>query len=249
MSSAAVKELLLFGDDAKTFAQFIADTAPVGWWKLNDASSPAVNSGSAGTAINMTGTSVTFQQTGKLGATDAVSLDGANSRLQTANNAALANPTTWEFAFLVNPNSAGESSQGKFFSWGNAFSDTIHHFEFGSGLTAVRTQIWNAAGSSFASSTTTGLTASTWAWVFCAYDDSGDRKAHLYKGISGVAAEYAYSLQVALTGTYKTPTQALNLFNTSNQTLTFDGLADEVLYWNRNLTANERTQITALSGV
>lgn len=244
--------LLLLSQKATvvTWSSYVTATiAPVGWWSMRATSGTnEANRGTGGAALDMTILSATLGQTGKLGVNEAALCDGANTRYQTPNNAALASLTTWEYVFLVNPSSAGELNQARFFGWGN--NDFEPTLAFNGALTSLLFQTDSTVPTSFTTTTTTGLAAATWQLVFAAYANAGDRKVHLYKGVTGAVNEYAYNAQPALTGTYKAPTSELNLFNVTAQSVTFAGLADEALIVNGNLaTATTRTQLALLSGV
>lgn len=205
----------------------------------------AAGSNSIGSAGNLTLTSVTLGQTGKLGVNEAYLFDGANSRLQVANNATLAALTTWEYLFLVNPSSAGEGSVGAFFVWGTGAVNQGYYVIFNSALSSIKCGLWNVAGTSFITTTSAGISASTWSLVNIAYADSVDRKVHIY--VNGI--EPSYSAQPAMTGTFKPPTATLNLFNDSTQTLTFAGLGDFAGLIGGNLTSAQRLRIAQLAGV
>lgn len=206
------------------------------------------NSGSLGSAIDMTIAGATLGQTGKLGTNEAYLFDGANSRLQTANNATLVALTAFEYVFLVNPASAGEGNQGAFFWWQSATNVPKMYFG-GAGRNLIAT-VSNTTPSLATTITSGVLTASAWQIVFCAYDDAGDRKIHIRVGISGAVTELAYSAQPALTGSFLAPTGfPLNLFNRSAQDCTFDGLGDLAGIVNGNLAPAQRLKITQLAGV
>lgn len=208
------------------------------------------NAGSLGSAVDMTITSTTLGQTGKLGANEAYLFDGANSILSTANNATLAGKSTFEYVYLINPSNAGEGGFGAFTRWGGGTgADGGCQFSFGGSLTALSLSVYNTTPTIATTNTTTGLAASTWSVLFVAFDNAGDRKIHAYRGVSGTVAEYGYSAQPALTGTYKAPTTALNMFNQTGQNLTFAGLADFAGIIDGNLTPAQRLKITQLAGV
>lgn len=207
------------------------------------------NVGSLGSAVNMTITSTTLGQTGKLGANEAYLFDGAVSRLQCANNATLANKTAWEWVFLVKPSGAGEINFGAFFCWGDGNPDNSPNLLFNGGVSSLLCRVYNTTPTNFNTTTTTGLSTSAWSIVFAAFDNAGDRKVHLYKGISGAVTEFGYSAQPAMTGTYKAPTVALNLFNSSGQSVTFAGLGDFAGVVDGNLTPAQRLKIVQLAGV
>lgn len=247
-------ELLRVG--AVTWSSYIngaggAPFPPVGWWSMRATSGTnEPNRGSGGAALDMTILSATLGQVGKLGANEAALCDGANTRYQTANNAALAALTTWEYVFLVNPSSAGESNVGRFFSWGNGFASNEPTFGINAASGVMAVTVFNTTPTSFIAVTSTTITLSSYSLLFAAYADGGDRKGHAYVGRSGAVNEAAYSAQPALTGTYKAPALPLNLFNNTAQSLTFAGLADEALIVSGNLaTATTRTQLAILAGV
>lgn len=245
---SAAQELLLLGDDAVTWPQFVASLSPLAWYRMQQTSGTnEPNAGSGGSGLDLTITTTTLAQTGKLGANDAYLFDGANSRLQAASAAAIGALTKWEYVFLVNPASVGEGNNGSFFWWANSAS--FPRLQFAGAISSISLTQVNTTPTSFTAATTTGLSAGVWQLVFAAYDDGGDRKSHIYKGVSGAVNEFAYSAQPALTGTNATPSGAFNLFNRSLQDLTFDGLADEVLIFNGNLTPAQRTQLAVSAGV
>lgn len=251
--STAQKILLLMGNRAAvvTWSSYVSGTIqPVGWWSMRATSGTnEPNRGSGGAALDMTITSATLGQTGQLGANEAALMDGANSRYQTPNNALTAALTTWEWIFLVNPSNSGESNVGKFASYGTGVNELLIQFN-AAACAVVFMRTANTAPANFATTTTAGLTPATWSLLFASYDNVGDRKGHIFKGISGAVSEFSYSAQAPLTGTYKTPTNALNLWNTSDQSGTFAGLGDEAMVVNGNLaTATTRTQLAVLSGV
>lgn len=259
MSSAADFLLLLSPKAAATvvtWSSYInggggSPLPPVGWWSMQATSGTnEANRGSGGAALDMTITSATLGQVGKLGANEAALCDGANTRYQTANNAALASLTTWEWVFLVNPSSAGETGFGTFACWGDGNIDTEPLFDFNAGLTSLSCYLYNTALTQFRTDTSAGLSASAWVLLFVAFANGGDRKAHFYKGASGSVSELGYIAQPAMTGTFRAPTKPLNLWNRTNQSVTFAGLADEAMEVSGNLaTATTRTQLTLLSGV
>jgi hypothetical protein len=249
----AATKVLLFGSQtrAQLVSALITSFAPVGWWSMRATSGTnEPNRGSAGSSADMTITSATLGQTGQLGANEAALMDGANSRYQAANVAALASLTTWEWVFLVNPSSAGEGNQGKFFCWGDGlFASANPRMEFNAGLGGFAISVFNTTPTTFSTTTSTGLSASAWALVFVAYDDVGDRKIHVRKGIARTVSEYAYNAQPPLTGTYRPPTSVLNLFNNSAQGATFAGLGDEAFVISGNLTPAQRTALVVATGV
>lgn len=246
MPSAATR-LLLFGRNRETLNTYLATLPFLALYKMQQtAGTNEPNAGSLGSAVDMTITSTTLGQTGKLGVNEAYLFDGANSRLQAANNATLAGKLAWEYVFLLNPSSAGEVNTGAFFWWGNGGEFLM---VFNSIISQLACFLTNTTPATITTTTTTGLTADTWATLFVAYDDAGDRKIHIRKGVAGAVTEYGYGAQPALTGTYKAQTGVLSLFNRSDQGRTFAGLADFAGVVDGNLTVEQRLKITQLAGV
>lgn len=222
---------------------------PVGWWSMRATSgTKEPNRGAGGAALDMTILSATLGQTGKLGVNEAALCDALNTRYQTPNNAALAALMTFEYLYLVNPSSAGELDAGVFHFWGPNGANEGLTLRFHSASRNLNATAWNTTPSNFSSVTTT-VASLAWQIIFASYANAGDRKPHVLIGIGGAVTECSYSSNPALTGTYRTPAQALNLFNDSAQALTFAGLADEALVVSGNLSAAQRTQITILTGV
>lgn len=236
----------------QTLLQYIASLNPYVLYNMQQTSgtsepNSAAGSNSIGSAGNLTLTSVTLGQTGKLGANEAYLMDGANSRMQAANNATLAGLTAWEWVFLVNLNSAGEGNQGAFFWWQSATNVPKMYFG-GAGRNLIAT-VSNSTPALFTTTTSGVLTASSWQIVFCTYDDAGDRKIHIRVGISSTVTELAYSSQPALTGTLLAPTGfPLNLGNRSAQDCTMDGLFD-LAFCAPPLSGAARLKLTQMLGV
>lgn len=233
---------------AVTWQSYVASLAPVGWWQFTETSgSTAVNSGSAGSAADGAITSATLGQTGKLGANQAFSWDGTNTKVQVPNVAALANLTAFEYVWLLNPTNAGEGNFGSPCWWGTGGSNQGLVMFCNGGLAALAFDVWNTGGTAFGAGTAPGLSASTWALLFASYDDAGDRKAHVYKGISGAVNQIGVT--AALTGTYQTPTLPLVIGNNTAQNTTWNGLIDELVIFNGALSSAQRTQLCTLAGV
>lgn len=211
----------------------------------------AINYGTVGTALNGTiGGTTSLGQTGKLGANEAYLYDGLTSFVSVPNHASINALTQFTYVYLINPSSAGEINLGTFSCWGNAGSVPVGaSLLFNGGVTSLFARVLNSVDTQFSTTTTTGISTSLWSMVFWQYDDSGDRKSHLFKGVSGVLSEYAYSAQSPLTGTLKTQTPSLFVGNSQDQARSFAGLYDWFLLFNRVLSPAEMTQLTKLVGV
>jgi len=237
------------GGGSLTWETYMTSLAPASWHRYRDSATPALNAGSLGSALDMTATNTTFAQTGKLGAGEAISLNGTTSLLTAANNATLAGYTTWEWVFLINPTSAGEATAAWLAGWGTGLAAEGYFMRFNAATTAIKISLFNTLGSGFVTDTNTGIATSAWSLLFFSFDNAGDRKMHVYKGVSGAVSELGYSAQPAMTGTYRAPAAALNLYNDGSTARTFSGLSDEDATFNMNLTPTQRTQLCVLAGV
>lgn len=223
---------------------------PLGaWWRMRDTSgTTVVNSGSIGSAIDLTATAWTMAQAGQLGAGEAGLSDGATTRLQCANNATLAGYTTWEIFLLANATGIGEGNVGTYLSWGDGA--TQPSIRINTNVNNLFIRLRNTAPSSFDTITSAGIALNAWYMIFVAFDNAGDRKAHFYIGKNGAVTEPAYNAQPAMTGTYAVPSSTFQLMNIAGQTQTFAGLMDEAgVIGGRTFTAAERLQMTLLAGV
>jgi concanavalin A-like lectin/glucanase superfamily protein len=240
----------MMGGSGQSWSSYVTGLAPLAWWRCRQTSGTnEPNAGSLGSAVDLTITAATLNQAGKLGAGEAYLYDGTATRLSCANNATLAALTSFEMVWLLNPSSAGEGSFGSFFAWGAGTSGTGYAMYYNGGASALRFQMYNTTPSTFGSTTTSAPANATWSLIFAAYDDAGDRKAHLYKGVSGAVSEFAYSSQTAVSGTFKAPTGVYTLGNISSPDQTFAGLFDEAMIFSGNLTPTQRTQLCLLAGV
>ncbi len=249
MASTAAKLSLLYRTrNTLTWNAVMASLNLAALWNMRQtAGTNEPNEGSLGSALNLTLTSVTLGQTGKLGANEAYLLDGASSRMQVVNNPTLAGYLAWEYFFLVNPTSSGEITTGRFFTFNSSVAAPF--LQFNSTLSSLLGRVFNTSATAAATTTTTGLTAGLWAVIFVSYDDAGDRKLHIRKGVGGAVSEFGYSSNQAVTGTYLAPDLHYILGNDGGQARTWDGLFDAAGVKAGNLTDAERLLITQTAGV
>ncbi len=242
MRTALKVPVLLSG--GTTYVKLIPSLAPALWYRFNEPSgATAVNSGSLGAALNGTYTACTLAQAGKMSASGAVLFDGVNSLL-TSPAGVYGNYAAQTYAALVSVSASGEGSSGRLFDIANA--TTV--LRFNGALTSL-ISIRAAVGTP-SITTTTGVAANTWTWLFWQFDNAGDRKVHLFKGVAGAVSEYGYSAQNAATGALTDQSAtALAIGNNTGQTRTMAGLYDEFMTWPRILTPTELLQIVKLSGV
>jgi hypothetical protein len=229
---------------AVSYEQFVTDDLdPVIWYRLRETSgtSPA-NSGSASLTATWTPGAGALGQTGKLGANEAYDFDALVSKIAIADNAAIQALATYTIIGLVHADGFGENNAGEIIHLGalNAFRAT--------GTAGRFTMVFDTGSTDATSTSTDGfLTTGAWLAIFGTYDDAGDRRARLYKGVAGVVTEATYSAQTAATGSRVAPVGAI--IGNFSDVRTWDGLIDEIIVCNRVLTSAEMLQYTQLAGV
>lgn len=194
------------------------------------------NLGTGGAALDGTPTDVTVDA-------DGMHFNGTTSLIAVPNNAALTGLAVSTYAYLLRPATAGESGIGHFHQWGN----TNGYVGFGGALTSLNARVSAGGGGSGTraeTTTTTGLAADTLAWVFRTYDNTGDRKIHLYKGVNGVVSEFAYSLQQAASAALDA-VSTLTIGNSSGGANTYDGAIVRAAIFSGVLTAGNMAAIAA----
>lgn len=226
------------------YAGYIQRLNPALWYRFNELSGTSVrNWGLLGSAYNGVWTpgAGAIAQPGKLGPSSAYLFDGADSIVTVTGDATIRVPTN-SSAYLIYPSSTGEGNVGRLHNW----STGLWNCRF----SAANLYAVEDAATDAVSSCNAGPTLNTWQWIFRVYDDAGDRKIHLYKGINGVVTEFAYASQVAAVGAAVAKTGAnLHIGNNGNSSATFAGLYDEMLMWfNASLTMAQMTKISLLSG-
>ncbi len=246
--NTAHKLLLMLDRGGLSADSYISSLGPEFFYKLNETSGTSVtNYGTLG------GTGTWTPGTGSLNNASPVGLaydfDGANSKIEYANNATMANAEEFSGGMLINADTAGESNTGTLWMWGNLTSAYMLRIS-GAGLTLVsRVDYATDAITLTASPITTGA----WQWIFWKYSLSGDRKMHLYRGISGVVAEMttptytAYTTHTASASTYSAPSGAFVIGAAANQSLTFDGKIALPFWKGSALDTSAFDQIMALT--
>jgi hypothetical protein len=226
-----------------TYAQYIASLNPLLWHKHNDPSgTTGTNSGSLGSGQNGTYSNATLAQAGQLGAGEAVSWNGTTTFMSVPNSASVDGIATFTWAFLHNLSSAGEGTLSRLYCWGDSGSAllSMNTAQVVAGVPAT------GAASSVANSF---FTFGAWQWTFMTYDDTGDRRIRLYKGLAGGSlTELTYGTQTAATGTLTVTGSTLYIGNRANNDRTIAGLVDEDMFFNKLLTTDQMTEIMRASG-
>jgi len=190
-------------------------------------------------------TTVTLGQTGKLGANEAFDFNGTTSLLSIANKASINALTRFGKAWLVNLDNAGEANGGHFFRFG----DGVTQLQILSSNTLFGRVDYNTTDASATTHAGQLPTFGRWEWVFMNYDETINRKVHLYRGVNGAVTEYTYSAQPASEGTRVTETTALILGNRTSADVTIDGKMDEFILRTTPFSTAEMQIIVALTGV
>ena len=217
------------------------------WYRLDERGAPydpgniAYNYGLLGSVFDGAYIACNLAQQGKLSVIDAVLFDGVNSKLTIPAGAYGAFPSV-TIAALVKYTSSGEAAAGRTYDQGGT---TLLRFGSGPKLRAQRA----ATGGSVSITIADALLA-TWVWKFITYQDSGDRKSHIWKGQAGAVSEEGYSTNAAATGTLTDQSAvALVVGNNAGQANTMDGLMDEFLLFPYVLSLTQMLQIVRLTGV
>lgn len=230
---------------AQAFAAVMAAQNPLLWYKLNETSGTTViNYGSAGASANGTWTAGAgaLGQAGKLGANEAYDFDALASKIVIPDIAAIQALATYTIMGLCKADGAGENNAG-----------TVLHLGASAGMGFRRSTLaWSMGfdtdGTDATSTSNSGFVANdVWLALFGTFDNAGDRTARIYKGSGGVVTEATYATQTAASGTRVAPLGAV--IGNFSDVRTWDGLIDEVVVFNRVLSAAEMLQITAAAGV
>ena len=212
----------------------------VAYWKLDETSGQAINDSSGNNNGNLGGDN-TAESTdptrvaGNYG--NGLQFDGTNDLVTISNSSNLNNITSFTYTVWIHPTSFGGGGYGRIFSKESTsgFDDVYFLVNSFSGST-FGMGISNSAGTEFGTlANANSITLNTWQHVVVTYDDSGDRKAHLY--ING--NEVTYQSQETVTGTLKLTTNPIILGNRISGNRSFQGTIDEVKIYNRALSATE----------
>lgn len=229
-----------------TYTPAVVALAPVLWYKFNETSGTAVtNYGSLGAPGNGVWTAGVgaLGQTGKLGANNAYSFDGANSQVQTTINAAFSALTDFTVLALVKANTTGEAASGaiRSFGVGNA-----HQLRLGAGslLSTVDYDVTDSL-----QITTAAFPLTSWVWAVEVHS-SGTKKSVLYMPAPGDTVSAA-ALSTDTAGANNIVAQAVDLFigNRSGQNRTWDGLIDEFILLNFAATVPQIQSVITASAI
>lgn len=237
----------LFGGGAitwNTYAQTFVDagTLPL-WYRCNEASGTTiVNYGSTGSAGNgaISGT-YTLAAAGQLGAGEAVTIDGANGKIQTPAHVGINALTSFETVWLVYPTAYASTNL-------MARGDGAHSTLFFGTSGAIRSLV-DCATTDAQAITTTAVKPALLAWslVFMAYDDT-TKHITLRLGTGGTVATLALGTDTAGVGAVAAMGNPLCIMNRQAADAAVVGGLDEFMLFNQVLTAAQRLTLVTLAG-
>ena len=230
------------------YNSLVAGLAPLLWYRMDEAATPAVNRGSLGSAANGTVANMgAFQQAGPNAIIPlAYDYNGTTSIITVPVTAGMES-ASFTVACLVNPDNAGEGSVGYFVELNTAAAASQFFLFFNSALTSIQARIYNTGATNFNTNTTTGISAGVWTWVFAQFN-AATGLCRLWKSVSGILTEFAYSVNPALTGTAR---QAGRGYVGTNVTGagTQDGKYAQFMQFGSLLSTADMQSIITLSGV
>lgn len=200
------------------------------------------NLGSAGAALDGIPTAIMIDANG-------MNFNGTNSLIAVPSNATLQAWTPGTFVGGFRARSAGEGGAGILYCWGN----TINELRLGgagsptaidSFITREDTSSTDARGD-----TTTGLMVDEWMCIFRTYDDAGDRKSRVYKGVDNTVSMLDDATFQAATGTLLAKSGDFNIGNRTLQDRTFDGLIKFVAWIPEVISEAVMQHITIRTGL
>lgn len=229
-----------------SYAAYIASLAPVLWYKFDETSGTTVtNYGSFGSNQNGVWTvgSGALGQTGKLGANNAYDFNASKVAItQTATN--IGNLATYTHAMLIKLDAPSGTL------WEQSTLGGIPYLGL-SGFYALLANEWAGSVPNSASNISAAnfLTVSTWTWLFRTFDNAGDRKNHIYKGVGGAVTEATYGTDTAMAAARSALGTQNTIGNQSGGGAGIDGLIDEALMFSGVLTTAQMLAITQSTGV
>lgn len=233
-----------------TYDGLITDLAPSLWYRMDDTASPISDYGSAGSAFNLTASSI--GAFGASGANDkipvAITFNGASSSMISPVSSLPFTDVT--AAFLVNATSNGQSSAGFCI---DCFASGSSNFQLGFFGSGGRLQCFvrNATLNGFVTSTGSDAAGvfpfATWRWIFSQYS-TVTNQVRIWMSALGILTEFTYAAQPTLTGTLLQAEQ-ITVGNNRTSVRAWDGKIAQGLMFPRLLTTDQMQSIIDISGV
>src|SRR5437867_1068162 len=214
---------------------------PIANWKFDETSGQTLtdssgngNTGNLGTN-SIVETSDPTRTSGRVNS--ALQFDGVDDLATISNPTSLNTLLSFTYSVWIYPTGWGENGLGRIIAKESSVPlDDFYLLVNGPAGNTLEVNVNNTAGAqvkSLAAANT--LTLNTWQHVAATYNDTGDRKLHLF--LNG--NEVAYQRQDTLTGTLKLTTNPLIIGNRLTGDRTFQGSIDEAAVYNRALSATE----------
>lgn len=231
---------LAIGSRRATWQTYIAARAPLLWYRFNESSGNALNSGSVG-STDGTLTNMLQAQTGQLGASEAYADGVGGGIVSVPYVSAWGDLTTLTWVFLCRFDSGAGSTNERI------IGREVGYFCLNIGATnGIRVTMRNSATTQFNTDTSTTVARDdTWHLVSFSYDDAGDRTPHIF--IDGIEASYAATAPV--TGTLQFMTSGLTLFNNQANNADMNGYIDEAALFNYVWSSTEHSTAKTLAGL
>ena len=237
--------------ELRTYDQYIKSLNPYLWFKFNESSGTTViNYGSGGTGLNGTFTtgSGSVAQVGQFGLQSAYSFDGlsSGSKVNVPNNSAYSNASAFTVVALLNPTGSGLSNTGTVYEFDNGnnkmlYSASASLFHMRRPTSTTNPQIITNSGQVPING--------VWQFIIGKYNDTTDRKVHVYRGYKNRLIEFTYGTNTTGTGTLSSESNSLNIGNNSTSAQTWSGLFGNFLWFNRDVPLYQLMTIIKLAKV
>jgi len=169
-----------------------------------------------------------------------LSFDGQDDYTEISSPSNINDLTAFTWSLWVYPRSKGASNYGTMMAKGTGFSQKGMQFDGDSGFTGIKAYVLTDATRAQTKTPDGSLPLNTWTHVVLTYDDSGDRKIHIY--LNGT--EPTYSQQQAATGTLQSDAGSLFIGNLPNLgSYWWDGLIKEVRIYDYTATSTEASNL------
>jgi concanavalin A-like lectin/glucanase superfamily protein/parallel beta helix pectate lyase-like protein len=216
--------------------EYVGASGPVASWSFDEGSGQTAADGSGNSNTATLGVTTAVESSDPLWVqgrmSNALQFDGSSSRVTVPGSPTINNLSAFTYAAWIYPTGAGGGGYGRIFA--KESSTGFDDFYF-LGNTAIEADINNTVGTQFAARAAATLAWNAWSHVAVTYNDSGDRKLHLY--LNG--SEVAYSRQDVTSGTLRTTSNTLMTGNRIAGDRSFQGKIDDARVYNRALSSSE----------
>jgi hypothetical protein len=176
----------------------------------------------------------------------ALQFDGVDDVATVQGSTSLNNLSRFTISFKIYPTAYGENGFGRVLSRETNAVDDDLVIVLRSTDSSIAVCVPNTTGQVFCSvASVDSVPLNTLTQWVVSYDDSGDKKLHIYKKSDGTFTEVTYSRQDTLTGNIQTTSNAWRIGNRFDGARTFQGVIDTVRVWNYVLSAEERDSLAS----